>query len=120
MSTDVNMCDPVDVGVYLTTAALDKVKSYLTEKECSYLRLSVKKTGCSGLSYVIDFTSSPLLNDVVFPLVEGYFVCIDKVSYPFLRGLKIDYVKQGIQKEFTFDNPNKTGECGCGQSFTVD
>jgi len=84
------------------------------------VRLSVKKTGCSGLSYVMDYVQVPADNDVVMELNDQYIVCIDKASYPFLKGMNIDYVKQGLNQKFVFNNPNQTGQCGCGESFTVD
>jgi iron-sulfur cluster assembly protein len=89
------------------------------EKDCTGIRLSVKKTGCSGLSYVVDYVKAPLANDIIFPLANNYVVCVDKGSYPYLKGMHVDYVKQGLNYKFTFDNPNQTGQCGCGESFTV-
>ncbi|WP_133126921.1 HesB/IscA family protein [Legionella nagasakiensis] len=107
-------------GIDLTEAAMKHVLSYLTKQDSKGIRLSVKKTGCSGLSYVIDYISSPVAEDIVLPLVDDYVVCIDKGSYPYLKGMQIDYVKQGLNHKFVFHNPNQTGQCGCGESFTVD
>ena len=84
------------------------------------IRLSVKKTGCSGLSYVVDYVQVAEADDVVQSLVNDYWIYIDKKSYPYLQGMKIDYVKQGLNQKLTFTNPNQTGQCGCGESFTVD
>ena len=58
--------------------------------------------------------------DIVSPLTEDCLICIDKASYPYLKGIQIDYVKQGLNQKFVFNNPNQTGQCGCGESFTVD
>lgn len=106
--------------VELTSAARSRILSYLTTHSLQGLRLSLKKTGCSGLSYDIDYVDSKLENDAVFDIDDGKFICIEKKSLPFLRGVKIDYVQQGISQKFVFDNPNQTGQCGCGESFTVD
>jgi iron-sulfur cluster assembly protein len=54
------------------------------------------------------------------PLDNTLFVCIDKASFPYLNGIALDYVKQGLNQKFVFNNPNQTGQCGCGESFTVD
>lgn len=84
------------------------------------VRFSVKKTGCSGLSYVIDFVSSEQDNDVVVPFEGDYAIYVDRASYPHLKGMHIDYIKQGLNQKLVFNNPNQTGQCGCGESFTVE
>lgn len=105
--------------VELTPSATQHILTYLEKENQKGIRLSVKKTGCSGLSYVIDYVEAPLQGDIVVPLENDYLICIDKKSYPYLKGLLIDYVKQGINYKFIFTNPNQTGQCGCGESFTV-
>lgn len=95
-------------------ACLDK------EKACKGVRLSVKKSGCSGLSYVVDYVQCIEPSDQVFPLNDVYQIYIAKASYPYLQGMSIDYVKQGLNYKFVFTNPNQTGQCGCGESFTVE
>ena len=107
--------------VQLTDAAKRRMLAYMaTQGDCKVIRLSVKKTGCSGLSYVIDYVKAPLEQDIVTPLMDDCLICIDKASYPYLKGIQIDYVKQGLSQKFVFNNPNQTGQCGCGESFTVD
>lgn len=106
--------------ISFTEAAVKHLVSYLQKhSECTGVRLSVKKTGCSGMSYVVDYVLSPLEGDLLLTLAEDYLVCIDKASYPFLKNMAVDYVKQGLNYKFVFNNPNQTGECGCGESFTV-
>ena len=108
-------------GIVLTDAAKCHLLSFL-EKDSQWkgVRFSVKKTGCSGLSYVVDYVDAPKENDIIIPLNADYQICIDKNSYPFLKGMSMDYVKQGLNHKFVFNNPNQTGQCGCGESFTVD
>ena len=109
------------LSLTLTEAAKSHVLSYLAKKpEMKGIRFSVKKTGCSGLSYVIDYVAASTTDDEVMQLSEQYIVCIDKKSTPFLTGCEVDYVKQGLNYQFVFKNPNQTGQCGCGESFTVD
>ena len=84
------------------------------------IKLSIKKTGCSGLAYVIDYVSVAPATDYSLSLNNTAFLCIDPESYRYITGLKIDYVKQGINHKFVFENPNQTGQCGCGESFTVE
>ncbi|MGC1182598.1 HesB/IscA family protein [Legionella sp.] len=106
--------------ITFTEPAIKHLVSYLgNNPKYTGVRLSVKKTGCSGLSYVVDYVLSPLENDLIMSLNENYLVCIDKASYPFLKNMNVDYVKQGLNYRFVFNNPNQTGQCGCGESFTV-
>ncbi|KTD24772.1 Fe-S cluster assembly protein [Legionella lansingensis] len=108
-------------GVTLSEAAKRHILSYLSkQKDSKGIRLSVKKTGCSGLSYVVDYVVAPQDNDIVQPLTDEYQLCIDKGSYPYIKGMHVDYVKQGLNYKFVFNNPNQKGQCGCGESFTVD
>lgn len=107
--------------VTLTDAARHYLLACLDEsKDSKGVRLSVKKTGCSGLAYVVDYVEAPKENDIVMSLSDQYQICVDKASYPYLKGISIDYVTQGLNKKLTFTNPNQTGQCGCGESFTVD
>ena len=107
-------------GVSFSDAAKKHVTAYLTKTNNQGIRLSVKKTGCSGLSYVIDYVNNPGEGDIVLQLETNYLVCIDKKSYPYLKGMEIDYIREGLNQKFSFKNPNQTGQCGCGESFTID
>lgn len=107
-------------GVNLSEAALAHIQSQLDKREKGVgIRFSVGKTGCSGLSYQVDFVDEINPEDKAFE-VSGLKVFIDKKSYPYLKGLHIDFKQQGLNHKFVFKNPNQTGECGCGESFTVD
>ncbi len=109
-------------GVSFSDAATNRVMAYMNQQGGMHrvVRLSVKKTGCSGLSYVIDYVVSPKDSDVTCKMDAGYTLAIDKASYPYLKGMNVDYIKQGLNHKFVFNNPNQTGQCGCGESFTVD
>ncbi len=110
----------INPEIKFSDAAIKHVVSYLDKQEHNKgIRLSVKKTGCSGLSYVVDYVNEPVSSDFVVPLTQKYSIWIDKTSYPFLQGMNVDYVKQGLNYKFIFNNPNQTGQCGCGESFTV-
>lgn len=107
--------------ITFSEAAMRHIMSYLAKQgQSKGIRLSVKKTGCSGLSYVIDYVKAPLTDDIIISLTNEYLACIDKKSYPYLKGMHVDYVKQGLNYKFVFENPNQTGQCGCGESFTVE
>lgn len=111
----------VNNNLHLSDNAKRHLLACLSEQNNSKgVRFSVKKTGCSGLSYVVDYVTNVQDTDVILPFADTYSLYIDRASYPYLKGLHIDYVKQGLNHKFVFDNPNQTGQCGCGESFTVD
>ena len=107
--------------VLLSQAALSHIKKEITKQDEPILgvRFSVKKTGCSGLSYVVDYVKTINQEDKQYQ-IEDLTVYIDRKAYPYLSGMKVDYIKEGLNYRFVFTNPNQTGECGCGESFTVD
>jgi iron-sulfur cluster assembly protein len=107
------------MAIQLTPAAAQRIRSQLAQRGRGLgLRLGVKTTGCSGLSYVVDFADEPGRDDQVFES-EGVRVYIDPASLPALEGVRVDFVRQGLNESFHFENPNAKGECGCGESFTV-
>lgn len=109
--------------VTLTTQALSFVKNILEKTPQAYgLRLGVKSYGCSGLGYVVDCAKEHELTDVdlVFK-TEGIPLVVDKQSLPYLKGVVIDCVTEGLNQTLkVIENPNATGGCGCGESFSVD
>lgn len=82
------------------------------------LRLGVKKSGCSGFAYTMDIAQEVLGNDTVFENFGAKLV-VDAESLPFLEGMELAYVKEGLGHVFKFNNPNVKNQCGCGESFAV-
>lgn len=120
MSEVLHHTSTLNPNIQFSDSAIQHLKSYLA-KSPTYrgVRLSVKKTGCSGFSYVVDYVTEPMETDLQMSLTEEYSVWVDKTSLPFLKNMHVDYVKQGLNSKFIFTNPNQTGQCGCGESFTV-
>jgi iron-sulfur cluster assembly protein len=107
------------MSVSLTQSAADRIRSYLARRGHGVgLRVGVKKTGCSGYAYVVDYADSVGANDVVFEH-GGVKVIVDPESLALIDGTEVDFVKQGLNEAFKFRNPNVKGECGCGESFSV-
>ena len=107
------------MAISLTESAADRVKSFLAARGTGVgLRLSVRKTGCSGFAYVVNYAESQQPGDTVFE-DRGVRVFVDSASLDLLDGTTIDFVKQGLNEAFRFRNPNVKGECGCGESFSV-
>ncbi len=82
------------------------------------IRLGVRTTGCSGLAYVLEFVDETQADDQVFENY-GVKVIIDPKSLVYLDGTELDFVREGLNEGFKFNNPNVRGECGCGESFNV-
>jgi iron-sulfur cluster assembly protein len=108
------------MAITLTTAAANRVKAFLHKRGSGIgLRLSVKTTGCSGFAYVTEFIDSATANDIEFVSNEVHvFVAKDKLQY--LDGTEIDFIKDGLQENFKYNNPQVKAECGCGESFSVN
>jgi len=105
--------------VSLTESAADRVRSFLESRGRGVgLRLGVKKTGCSGFAYVVNYADEVGAADVVFE-DRGVRVIVDAESLRYVNGTEIDFVRQGLNEAFKFRNPNVRGECGCGESFNV-
>jgi len=107
------------MAISLTPAAADRVRNFLHARGQGIgLRLAVRKTGCSGFAYVINYADAVQPADVVFE-DQGVKVFVDRDSLSLIDGTEVDFVKQGLNEAFKFRNPNVKGECGCGESFTV-
>jgi iron-sulfur cluster assembly protein len=107
------------MSISLTSAAADRVRSFLGRRGHGIgLRLSVKKTGCSGFAYVVNYADEIGTDDVVFE-DRGVKVIVDRDSLGYIDGTEVDFIKQGLNEAFRFRNPIVKGECGCGESFTV-
>jgi len=107
------------MAITLTQSAAERVKDHLHRQAgVMGLRLGVKKTGCSGFAYVVDYAKSPTDADVVFE-DQGVKVVVDRESLAYIDGTRVDYVRKGLNESFQFSNPNVKDECGCGESFTV-
>ncbi|CAH0524866.1 iron-sulfur cluster assembly protein IscA [Vibrio hippocampi] len=107
------------MAISMTEAAASRVKAFLDNRGKGIgLRLGVKTTGCSGMAYVLEFVDDLDEGDQVFEHA-GVKVIIDPKSLVYLDGTELDYVKEGLNEGFEFNNPNAKGECGCGESFNV-
>lgn len=107
------------MAITITDAAANRVQTFLNNRGKGLgLRLGVKTTGCSGLAYILEFVDELSEGDNVFEHA-GIKVIVDSKSLIYLDGTQLDFVKEGLNEGFKFNNPNVTGECGCGESFNV-
>jgi iron-sulfur cluster assembly protein len=107
------------MAISLTEPAAERVRNYLADRGNGIgLRIGVKKTGCNGFAYVINYAEQVDADDVVFE-ERGVKVVVDRESLALIDGTEVDFIKEGLNEAFRFRNPNITGECGCGESFSV-
>ncbi|MBD1555769.1 iron-sulfur cluster assembly protein IscA [Vibrio sp. S9_S30] len=107
------------MAITMTEAATSRVRSFLDNRGKGIgLRLGVKTTGCSGMAYVLEFVDVLNEEDKIFEQ-DNVKIIIDPKSLVYLDGTELDFVKEGLNEGFQFNNPNVKGECGCGESFNV-
>ncbi len=107
------------MAISLTESAANRVRDHIERRGGGLgLRLGVRKTGCSGFAYVINYPDEIPDDDLVFE-DHGVTVVVDRASLEYIDGTEVDFVKQGLNEAFRFRNPNIRGECGCGESFSI-
>ena len=105
--------------ITLTETAASHIAAALTNRGKGLgLRVGTRSSGCSGMSYKIEFCDVITDEDVVFDQ-HGVKVIVDQIGLNFVDGMEIDYVKKGLGEGFEFNNPQVRSECGCGESFNV-
>ena len=107
------------MAVTLSPAAAERVRSFLAARGHGIgLRLGIKRTGCSGYAYVVNYAEDIGPSDTVFE-DRGVKVVVDSGSLELVDGTEVDFVKHGLNEAFKFRNPKARAECGCGESFSV-
>jgi len=107
------------MAISLTESAAKQIKKQLEKRGKGVgLRLGVKKSGCSGYAYTIDYADEIGENDQVFEQY-GVKVITTQADLAVIDGIELDYRREGINEAFKFNNPNVTATCGCGESFAV-
>lgn len=103
----------------LTETAANRVKEQLLHRGKGLgIKLGVRTTGCSGLSYTLEFLDKIDSTLAIFES-NGVHIYMDPRHMPYLTGVEMDWVTRGLNSGFEFANPNSKGECGCGESFSI-
>lgn len=105
--------------VSVTGAAQVHFNKILDGSSDNFVRLSTKVSGCSGYAYVLKPVTEAKEGDIEISLDNGVVLLVDKGAQELVNQTEIDYVRQGINGEIRFNNPNVVNECGCGESFNV-
>ena len=104
--------------IKLSDNAVTRIKEIMSESGNQFLgvRVGVKSGGCAGMSYVMEYAKEINPNDEIIEN-KGVKVFIDSAAVMYLLGTEMDYKKDNFSTSFTFNNPNETERCGCGESF---
>ncbi|MCP5233149.1 MAG: iron-sulfur cluster assembly protein IscA [Zoogloeaceae bacterium] len=107
------------MAVTLSERAAKHVSNFIGKRGKGVgIRLGVRTSGCSGMAYKLEFADEALEEDLVFES-HGVKVLVDPKSLPYLDGTELDFVREGLNEGFQFNNPNVKDACGCGESFNV-
>jgi len=105
--------------ITVTDTAAKKIKQNLTKRGKGMgIRMGVRTTGCSGLAYVLEYIDAVESTDTAYEQ-DGFVIVVDPKSATIMTGIEIDYVRQGLNEGFEFNNPNEKDKCGCGMSFRI-
>ncbi len=103
----------------ITDDAIVKLLEKKQKENFNYIRLGITGGGCAGFEYIFDSVSNKDDNDIVIDFGKLQFV-VDKISLPYINGMTLDYVKEGLNEIFKFINPKEQSSCGCGVSINFD
>jgi iron-sulfur cluster assembly protein len=107
------------MSITLTENAAKHVLNFIAKRGKGVaLRLGVRTSGCSGMAYKLEFADEIGSDDLQFDS-NGVKVLVDPKSLPYIDGMQLDYVREGLNEGFKFNNPNVKDTCGCGESFKV-
>jgi iron-sulfur cluster assembly protein len=107
--------------ITVTSTASKKIRDNLAKRGRGVgIRLGVRTTGCSGMAYVLEYVDEYQSEEGVINYAQQDFVILVSLKdNVYLDGLEIDYVRQGLNEGFEFNNPNERDRCGCGESFRI-
>lgn len=107
------------MSITLSPRAAQRVRQFIDKRGKGVgLRLSVRTSGCSGMAYTLEFADEAHADELRFES-NGVTVLVDPKSLVYLDGTELDFVREGLNEGFKFNNPNAKAECGCGESFSV-
>jgi iron-sulfur cluster assembly protein len=107
--------------ITFTDTALKKVKTQLEKRGKGVgIKIGIKTTGCSGLAYVLEYVDEYVYEENVTNFSQkDFIVLVSQKHLPYVQGMTVDYVRNGLNEGFEFKNPNERDRCGCGESFRI-
>lgn len=106
--------------IELSDTARERMRAFLDgDSSAVAVRIAVRKTGCSGYGYHVELAPEREQGDHALDFGD-LPILVDAKSMPLLAGTRVDFERRGLNTTFVFHNPNATGSCGCGESFTIN
>lgn len=106
--------------ITLTQKASEKLQEKKATENFEFIRLGITGGGCAGFEYVFESSNTYSIDDDIRFTTSGITILVDKLSVPYLAGMTLDYVKEGLNEFFKFINPKEASSCGCGVSINFD
>jgi iron-sulfur cluster assembly protein len=107
------------MAVTLSERAANHIRNFIVKRGKGIgIKLGVRTSGCSGMAYKLEFADASEADDIEFES-HGVKVYVDPKSLAYLDGTELDFVREGLNEGFKFNNPNVKNACGCGESFNV-
>lgn len=116
-SFDPRTARPAEITI--TAAALAHLRAQLEQSGHTALRIGVKESGCNGYMYTMDYLDEHAAEDVTAVDRDGVRVYVRSQDLPLVGGTEVDYVREGLNAQLKFKNPNAESHCGCGESFAL-
>jgi iron-sulfur cluster assembly protein len=105
--------------ITVTSTASKKIKDSIAKRGRGIgIKVGIRTTGCSGLAYVLEYVDETWEGSTSFPQ-DGFSIIIDTRDLAIVENIEIDYVRQGLNEGFEFNNPLERDRCGCGESFRI-
>lgn len=118
-SFDPNGLD-ANLNLSMTASAIGHFKKQLAKADKQFVRLFIEESGCSGYMYRVELVDEASEQDGQVDVGEGITLFVSQEAKAIVQGTEIDFKKDGLNEVVKFNNPNVTGECGCGESFVVE
>lgn len=109
-----------DFEVTMTESAVQHFQKQLSKAGKQHVRLFLEESGCSGFMYRVELVDGAEANDTDVAVNDQFHLFVEDKAKAIVQGTEIDFKKDGLNEVVKFNNPNVTGECGCGESFVVE
>ena len=109
----------MDNLIEITDEAISELLRKKKKEKFNYIRLGITGGGCAGFEYVFDSSDDVNEDDIIINFGQLKFI-INKISVPYINGMTLDFVKEGLNEVFKFHNPKEKDSCGCGVSINFD
>lgn len=108
------------IPVSFTTKAIEHLANQVVQKSAKGIVFNVREAGCSGFKYLLELAFEVDNDAIEYSLADNLKLFVSPKVLPLIHGTEVDYVKEGVNYNLTFANPNATASCGCGESFSVE